>query len=116
LELTCLHIPMVIAYRASFGTWLQYRWARRQGKLQVIGLPNIIAQRQVVPELLQAEATPQRIAEEATRLLTDHSYHQTVVAGLAQVATELGEPGATRRTAEMVLALAAERFPARGNS
>ncbi|MCX7945836.1 MAG: lipid-A-disaccharide synthase [Hydrogenophilus sp.] len=59
LEAALLKRPMVIAYRTA--GW-QYRWLRRQMRVQWIGLPNILCGAEVVPELLQEEATPERLA------------------------------------------------------
>lgn len=66
---TALHKkPMVIAYKVP---WLTAQIMKRQGYLPYIGLPNILAGRFVVPELLQAAATPQALATEVLRLLND---------------------------------------------
>jgi lipid-A-disaccharide synthase len=60
LEAALFKRPMVIAYRVA--PW-QYRLLRRMAYLPWVGLPNILCGEAVVPELLQDEATPQRLAE-----------------------------------------------------
>jgi lipid-A-disaccharide synthase len=68
LEAALFKKPMVIAYRMPRLSW----WImRRMGYLPWIGLPNILANRLLVPELLQDAATPQAIAEAMLRQLDD---------------------------------------------
>ncbi len=59
LEAALLKRPMVIAYRVS--AW-QYRLMRRLARVRWIGLPNLLMNEAIVPELLQEEATPARLA------------------------------------------------------
>ena len=65
---------------------------------------NIVAGRGIVPELIQEEATPGRLAEEATRLLVDRTSYDSMKAALHRVRGSLGESGASRRAAAVVLA------------
>jgi lipid-A-disaccharide synthase len=106
LEFTCLGVPMVVVYRASRLTTLQYRLMRGViGRQRWAAMPNIIAGRGIVRELLGSAATPQAVAAEVIDLLSDPARRAQVKEGLAEVKTALGEPGATRRTAELVLGL-----------
>lgn len=73
LEVALHKKPMVIAYKVP---WLTAQIMRRQGYLPYIGLPNILAGRFVVPELLQDAATPQGLATEVLRLLNDGEQHR----------------------------------------
>ncbi|WP_047237958.1 lipid-A-disaccharide synthase, partial [Chromobacterium subtsugae] len=68
LEVALTKRPMVISYKLSAFT---YRLVKRKIKLPYVGLPNILCGRFVVPELLQGQATPQKLAEEMQRLYTD---------------------------------------------
>lgn len=68
LEAALLRKPMVITYRMSSLSWHILRHMHYQN---YVGLPNILAGRGVVPELLQGQATPARVAETALRLLHD---------------------------------------------
>lgn len=68
LEVALHKKPMVIAYKVP---WLTAQIMKRQGYLPYIGLPNILAGRFVVPELLQDAATPQALATQVLRLLND---------------------------------------------
>jgi len=108
LELAILGVPMVVVYRGSRLTELQYALVSRVlRRVAYVALPNLIAGRVLVPELLQAQATPRRIAAELTSLLSNESRRQAMLRDLNQVAHVLGEPGALRRTAALALDLMA---------
>ena len=110
LEFACLGVPMVVVYRASRMTTLQYRLIRGWvGGQRFAAMPNIIARREVVRELLGSGATPEAIAREVGLLLSDQGRRARTQADLTQVIAALGPPGASRRTAEMVLELIGER-------
>ncbi len=68
LEAALLGCPHVITYKVP---WLTYQIMRRQAYLPYIGLPNILAGRPVVPELVQRQAEPETLADAALRLLED---------------------------------------------
>ena len=75
LEAALLKRPMVITYKLSrFSAYLM----RRKAYLPYVGLPNVMAGRFVVPELLQADATPENLAQALLNLLRD----EQVKAGL----------------------------------
>ncbi len=82
LEAALLKRPMVITYR--MGGW-QYRLMKRMAYLPWVGLPNILCNESLVPELLQDEATPEKLAEALERWLSD----PIACAELAQRFTEL---------------------------
>jgi len=75
LEAALLKRPMVIAYRISALTWMI---VRRMVKLPYVGLPNILAGRKVVPELLQKQATPEKLAETLLQLVHDRQATQEI--------------------------------------
>jgi lipid-A-disaccharide synthase len=103
LELGLLNVPMVVSYRVSP---LSYFLGRRFIKVEHASLVNLIAERQVVRELLQADATPENISQEVIKILTEEEYCQEMKKGLNEVARRLGEPGASLRAAELALAVA----------
>ena len=74
--------------------------AQRLVKLPHFSLVNIIAGKNVVPELLQEDVNGNRIADEVTRLLANQDH---VRAELAEVTRKLGAPGASRRAAEAIM-------------
>jgi lipid-A-disaccharide synthase len=100
LECAVIGTPVIVMYRLTAIThWL----ARRLVKLPHFGLINIIAGREVVPELIQQQVNGERIADEVQRL-ADPAEHARVRQALAAVRRKLGGPGASRRAAEAIMA------------
>ena len=98
---TALHdVPMVIVYRLSP---LTYRLGRRLVTVNTIGMVNLIAGRQIVPELVQDAFTPDAVAREAISMLTDPARAARIRTELAAVRARLGGSGASRRAAEAIL-------------
>ncbi len=100
VETALLERPMVIVYRLAP---LTYALARLLVRVPFIGMPNLIAARQVVPELIQHQVTPARIAAEARRLLTDPQAYSLDQAGLREVRHRLGPGGAAERAATLIV-------------
>jgi lipid-A-disaccharide synthase len=103
LETGCLGAPMVVVYRTSWPTYLIGRMLIR---VKAIGLVNIVAGRKIVPELIQHAATPQGIAAEATRMLSDPAGLKAMATELRVIRERLGTPGASARVAGIVLGTA----------
>jgi lipid-A-disaccharide synthase len=101
LQAAVVGTPMVLLYKT---TWPTYWIARLLVMVKWIGLVNLVAGRSIVPELIQDEATAERLCQEVRRLLTDQCAYHDMKDGLRQVRESLGEPGASRRAAEVVLA------------
>ena len=109
LEAALMGIPMVIVYRVSPLTRAVVRallWTRVL-TTERTGLPNLLAGREIVPELLHSQARPETIEEATWPLLTDADRIAQMRRDLATVVDQLGEPGAIRRAAREVLAGAA---------
>jgi len=100
LETALLERPMVIVYRLAP---LTYLLARLLVDVPFIGMPNLIAEHRVVPELIQRQVTSERIAQEARRLLTDAQAYSVAQEGLREVRRRLGSGGAATRTAALVV-------------
>lgn len=101
LQAAVVGIPMVLFYRTTaWEFWIASFFLR----VKWIGLVNLVAGRSIVPELLQDQATGQRLYEEAIRILEDQSAYDEMKRDLAKVRAALGEPGASTRAAEAVLA------------
>jgi len=98
---TALHgKPMVIVYRLSP---LTYALGRAFVRVETYGMVNLVAGRRIVPELIQAGFTPERVATETVSLLTDAGRAASMRSDLAAVRERLGAPGATRRAATAIL-------------
>ncbi|MFN7951925.1 MAG: lipid-A-disaccharide synthase [bacterium] len=111
LDAARAHLPMVIVYRVTqFTYWLARALVRGVAHF---GMPNIVAGRAIVPELLQDAATPERIASEVARFLDDAQHAADTRANLAAVDRALGAPGASARAAAAALEVAAPPRPAR---
>lgn len=95
--------PMVVVYRVSP---LSYRIGKRFLKVDTYAMPNLVAGRRIVPELIQDDFTPERLAEETVGLLTDTERHARTSEALRQVRKQLGAPGASARAAEAILEVA----------
>jgi lipid-A-disaccharide synthase len=105
LETGLIGTPLVVVYRLSRLTW----WlARLLVRVPHASLVNLVLGRAAVPELLQAAARPQRVADEAERLLRSRPAIDAMRAGLAELRDRLGSPGASQRAAEAVLELLPE--------
>ncbi len=110
LEAALMLRPMIVVYRVS---WLTYVVGRLLVKIEFFSLVNLLAGRQVVPELLQREASAERMAAELEALLGDRGLREAQLAGLREVRGSLGEPGAPLRVAEEVVAVLASCAPGR---
>lgn len=105
LELACLGIPMVVVYRGSIATWLQFELFQALGKVRMIALPNIIADKKIIPELTQWAANSAAISKLAASLMAEGQERQQMIRELAEVRGSLGSPGAANRTARLALQL-----------
>ena len=94
--------PMVIIYRLSP---LTYAIGRLLVKVSHIGMVNLVAGREVVPELLQERASPENISSLIFKMFSDKTYYSKVVAELEQVREMMGQPGASARAAQEVVRL-----------
>jgi lipid-A-disaccharide synthase len=101
LENALLGVPMVVVYKLS---WPTYAIARALVKVKHIAMANLLAGKTVVPELIQRDATADRIFLEASALLDDPEKAAGVRAELLAVRRSLGTPGAADRAAAAVLA------------
>jgi len=100
LEVGLLGTPMVVVYRVSP---LTYAVGRLLVDLPFVSLVNLVLGRQVVPELLQAEADHERMAAAASRLLSRRNRIDAMRAALAELRPALGASGASERAAGCLL-------------
>lgn len=102
VETALLGCPHVVVYKTSA---LTYVVARALVRTRYIGMPNIILDAPVVPELIQNRATPVALAAELRRFLDDAAYASSVRERLAGVRDALVRPGAADRAAAYALEL-----------
>lgn len=100
LETALLNIPMVIVYKLS---GLTYSLGRLLVNIDVIGLPNIIAEKKIVQELIQHEATGEKIGAEINHILKDKDYVETMRIELTRVKEKIGKGGGSENMAKLAL-------------
>lgn len=102
VEAALLDVPMVVIYKVSA---LTATLAGPLVRTPFFAMVNLIAERKVVPELVQDRFIPKRVAAETLRLLEDASAREELRSGLAEVRRKLGPPGAIERAADQIAAL-----------
>ena len=103
LEAAILKLPTVVIYKLATLTYLI-------GKIVIqipyISLPNIVAGKKIVPELVQYDVSGENIAQETVQILTDPNVRGKIVSDLAEMCQKLGPTGAVERVAREILAVA----------
>lgn len=100
LETALMDCPMIVVYKTAPMT---YQAAKRLIRVPHIGMVNLIAGRELCPELIQHEASPDRLASAIAPLLDDTPERAAMKAGLAEVRQKLGGGGAAHRVAAALL-------------
>jgi lipid-A-disaccharide synthase len=100
LEIALLTVPMVIAYKLS---GLTYWLGRLLVNIPFIGLPNIVAGKAIVKELIQQDVSADALVDEVERLLFEQTYRQTMLNELHQVKRLLGDGGGSKNMAKLAL-------------
>jgi lipid-A-disaccharide synthase len=99
LEAALYGVPEVIIYKVSP---ISYWAGRTLIKVSHIGLANLIAGKEIVPELIQKDATPKNIADVVERMLSEQSYIKEMMAAFRDIRGRLGGAGACDRVADIV--------------
>lgn len=110
LENALLGLPMVVVYKLN---WPSYWIAKSIVKIPHISMANILAGKELVPELIQSKATPERLAAEALSLLEDPPRLADVRTQLLALREKLGGPGAAKRAASIILESVGAPAPAK---
>ena len=100
LEIALLQIPMVIAYKLSAMTYFIGKYLVNT---RFIGLPNIIAGKGIVKELIQSDVTADKLADELNNMLDDLMYREKMLKELAVVKNNLGQGGGSKNMADLAL-------------
>lgn len=99
LEAAIFQLPMVIVYKTS---GLTHFIGKKLIKLKNIGMANIILNEQVVPELIQRDASPNMIFEKCKEILSSTELYGSMKQKLGLVKEKLGENGASKKAAQII--------------
>jgi len=102
VEIALLGRPMIIMYRLAWLTYLIARWLVR---VDHIGMVNLIAGERLMPELIQRDVNPKRIAVETRILLDDTKTRDRITQELSKLRQRFGAPGAAERVAELAFSM-----------
>lgn len=102
LEAAFYGMPYCLAYKVAWPTYLA---GRALVKIECIGLANILAGRQIVPEFIQHEATGGNVASFLESMMTDPGRQEEMRGNLLEAAAKLGDGGAAGRAADAILEL-----------
>jgi lipid-A-disaccharide synthase len=102
VETALLLKPMIIVYRLS---WLTYALARMLVTVKHVGMVNIMAGKEVVPELIQADFTVERVVKKTRTLLESRDRRDRIVRKLVTLREKLGTPGAADRVANIAMSM-----------
>jgi len=91
--------PMIVVYKVN---WLTYLVGRLLVTVNWLAMPNVIAGKSIVPELIQHHASPARVAAAARSLLQDTGARRTMQRELAAIVASLGGPGSSARAAQLI--------------
>jgi lipid-A-disaccharide synthase len=100
LETALMGVPMVITYRTSA---LTYNIVKSLIKIPYIGLPNIIAQTQIVPECIQDGANAQNLADKLNRFIKEPVYREEAAEKLSALRAKLGEKKPSGEVANIIV-------------
>ncbi len=100
LENALLGIPMVVMYKM---TWLFYALARMVISIPYIAMPNLLAGKLLVPELIQWKATPERLAAPIIQWIRNPAERLRIRKELLELRKQFGENGASERAARVIL-------------
>lgn len=106
LETALIGTPMVIVYRMSA---VSYMIAKLLVDLKDVGLPNIVAGKRVVPELIQDEVNPEAISREILAILTDGSRRAEMEKACVEIREKLGRGGAAENAAKEIFKVISRR-------
>ncbi len=106
LETALLRVPQVVVYKANP---LSIAIARMVIKVPFISLVNLIIDRPAVKELIQKDCTTDNIADELDLLLNNKEYRTNVLSNYNLLSEKMGDPGASKRTAQLIVASLQEK-------
>jgi lipid-A-disaccharide synthase len=100
LEAAWFRLPFVLVYKVS---WPTYVAARFLMQVKYLGMPNVLADREIVPEFVQHRARPQEIAQAVLRLMMDSDFRGSMISEFDAIVAKLGVGGANQKAAQAIL-------------
>ena len=100
LEAALTLTPTIIVYKISK---ISYLIAKKLVKVKFIGLPNLLLNDKVFPELIQNDATEHHITSEAVNLLNDHNLYNSIIFKLKKIKQMLSKKGVAKRVANYII-------------
>ncbi|MGD9896747.1 MAG: lipid-A-disaccharide synthase [Candidatus Methylacidiphilaceae bacterium] len=104
LECAAVGTPQILVYKANPIT---YSVAKRVVQVRFLSIVNLLADEEIVPELVQEKPTPSSVAEAALRLLANPGERSRMIEAMRETLRPIAEPGASARAAARVVAVAA---------
>jgi len=109
LEAAYFQMPFVLIYKVA---WATYIAARLVVKVDYLGMPNLLADKEVVPEFIQHEAKPELIVNTVLSLMEDANARDRMISDFDSIIAKLGRGGASEKAAQTIIQeLNARRFP-----
>jgi lipid-A-disaccharide synthase len=100
LEAAWFRLPFVLVYKVS---WPTYAAARLVLQVKYLGMPNVLANKEIVPEFLQHRARPYEIVESVLGLMNNSESRRLMISEFDSIIAKLGSGGANRKAAEAIL-------------
>lgn len=100
LEAAYFRLPFVLVYKVS---WLTYLVGRLLVRVKYLGMPNVLANGEVVPEFIQHAAQPRDIARAVLRLIDEPSAREEMISSFDAIISSLGDSGASEKAANAIL-------------
>jgi lipid-A-disaccharide synthase len=100
LEAAYFKLPFVLVYKVS---WPTYFAARLVLKTKHLGMPNVLAGREILPEFIQHEARPDTISKAVLKLMNDQAARDIMISEFDAIIAKLGETGASAKAARVIL-------------
>ena len=100
LEAAYFRLPLVLVYKVS---WLTYLVGRLVVRVKFLGMPNILANKEIVPEFIQHAARPREVARAVSRLIDEPTAREKMISELDAIISSLGEGGASENAARAIL-------------
>lgn len=100
LEAAYFRLPFVLVYKVS---WPTYFAARLVIKTKHLGMPNVLAGREIIPEFIQHEARPDTISKAVLKLMNDQAARDMMISEFDAIISKLGETGASAKAARVIV-------------